>query len=93
MHMTETASLQSHIATVTILVKERETHAGKVNEILSKHGDSIISRLGVNLGRAGVRNYSGLITIVLEGTNADIKALTDELDGLYGIVAQACILD
>lgn len=91
--MTETSTPQPHIATVTILVKERETHAGKVNEILSRHGNNIISRLGVNLGRTGVHNYSGLITIVLEGTNADIKALTDELDGLYGIVAQACILD
>ncbi|NTW30869.1 MAG: hypothetical protein HGA33_06310, partial [Candidatus Moranbacteria bacterium] len=50
-------------------------------------------RLGVNLGRAGVQNYSGLITVVIEGTSADIKALTDELDGLYGIVAVASILD
>lgn len=84
---------KTHIATVTILVKERETHAGKVNEILSRHGDRIISRLGVNLGRSGIRNYSGLITVVIEGTGADIRTLTDELDGLYGIVAQASILD
>ncbi|NTW75569.1 MAG: hypothetical protein HGB34_01580 [Candidatus Moranbacteria bacterium] len=84
---------KNHIATVTILVKERETHAGKINEILSRHGNNIISRLGVNLGRAGVQNYSGLITVVIEGTSADIKALTDELDGLYGIVALASILD
>jgi metal-responsive CopG/Arc/MetJ family transcriptional regulator len=84
---------KTHIATVSILVKERETHAGKVNEILSRHGESIISRLGVNLGRTGVRNYSGLITVVIEGTRADVKALTDELDGLYGIVAKECVLD
>ncbi|HWQ59967.1 MAG TPA: hypothetical protein VN420_02360 [Candidatus Fimivivens sp.] len=91
--MTETSKPQSHIATVTILVKERETHAGKINEILSRHGNNIISRLGVNLGRTGLRNYSGLITVVIEGTRADIKTLTDELDGLYGIVALASILD
>lgn len=91
--MTMNDESKTHIATVTILVKERETHAGKVNEILSRHGDRIISRLGVNLGRSGIRNYSGLITVVIEGTGADIRTLTDELDGLYGIVAQASILD
>lgn len=84
---------KTHIATVSILVKEREAHAGKVNEILSRHGNRIISRLGVNLGRAGVGNYSGLITVVVEGSAAELKALTDELDGLYGIVALASILD
>ena len=82
-----------HIATISILVKERETHAGIVNEILSRHGDRIIARLGVNLGRAGVRTYSGLIEIVIEGSNDEIKSLSDELDALYGIVAKTNILD
>ncbi len=82
-----------HIATVSILVKEREAHAGKVNEILSRHGDRIIARLGVNLDRACVRTYSGLIEIVIEGTSEEIKSLSDELDTLYGIVAKTSILD
>lgn len=58
--------IKTHIATVSILVKEREAHSTKVNEILSRHGDRILARLGVNLERSGVRDCSGLIEIVVK---------------------------
>jgi len=88
-----TEEQKTHIATVSILVKERGTHAGEVNEILTRHGDRIIARLGVHLERAGIASYGGLITVITEGTITDIKALTDELDALYGIVAKTSVLD
>jgi metal-responsive CopG/Arc/MetJ family transcriptional regulator len=84
---------KTHIATVSILVKERGLHAKEVNEILTRHGDRILARLGVHLERAGITHYGGLITVITEGTVTDIKALTDELDALYGIVAKTIILD
>ncbi len=82
-----------HIASVSILVKERGTHVKEVNDILTRHGDRIIARLGVHLERAGITPYGGLITVIVEGTAADINTLTDELDTLYGIVAKTSILD
>lgn len=88
-----TDDTKTHLATLSILVKEREAHSAKVNEILSRHGDRILARLGVNLERSGVRNGSGLIEVVLEGTLADITTLAGELDSLYGIVAKTSILD
>ncbi|MEI7749797.1 MAG: CopG family transcriptional regulator [Candidatus Moraniibacteriota bacterium] len=84
---------KTHIATVSILVRERGTHAKEVNEILTRHGDRIIARLGVHLERAGITRYGGLITVITEGTAAEIKAMTDELDALYGIVAKTSVLD
>lgn len=84
---------KTHIATVSILVKERETNVEEVNEILSRHADRIVSRLGVNLDRFETVGGSGLIDVVVLGSSEEIKALTDELDGLYGIVARASLLD
>lgn len=84
---------KTHIATVSILVTERETNVEEVNAILSRHANRIISRLGVNLDRFESVGGSGLIDAVVLGSSEEIKALTDELDGLYGIVARASVLD
>ena len=84
---------KTHIATIAILVKERETNITEMNEILSRHADRIISRLGVNLDRFESAGGSGLIDVVVLGSSEEIKSLTDELDGLYGIVARARVLD
>lgn len=84
---------RTHIATVSILVKERGSHVREVNDALSRHADRIVARLGVNLDRLGADGADGLITVVIRGTAADVNALTDELDALYGIVAKADILD
>ncbi|NTW45547.1 MAG: hypothetical protein HGB18_00645 [Candidatus Moranbacteria bacterium] len=84
---------KTHLATVSILVKERDTHVAEVNAILSRHADRIISRLGVNLDRFEAIGGSGLIDVVVLGTAAELKALTDELDALYGIVARISVLD
>ncbi|NTW14886.1 MAG: hypothetical protein HGA38_00780 [Candidatus Moranbacteria bacterium] len=84
---------KTHLATVSILVKERDTHVAELNAILSRHADRIISRLGVNLDRFEAISGSGLIDVVVLGTATELKALTDELDALYGIVARISVLD
>lgn len=84
---------KTHIATVSILVKEREMRAPEVNRILTEHADRIIARLGVNLDRLETDRYSGLIDVVVLGSSEEIRSLTDALDGLYGIVARASVLD
>jgi len=84
---------KTHIATIAILVKERGTNIAEVNEILSKHADRIVSRLGVNLDRLGADGYGGLIDVVVFASIDEIRSLESELDALYGIVARAGILD
>lgn len=84
---------KTHIATVSILVKEREMRVPEVNGILTEHADRIVARLGVNLDRFEIDGYSGLIDVIVLGTAEEIRSLTDALDGLYGIVARASVLD
>lgn len=79
-----------HLATITILVKDRQTQAPEVNRILTENGHLIMARLGVNVQRHCVEHCTALISIVMEGESRDINRITKELNNLYGIVAQNC---
>ncbi|OGI25986.1 MAG: hypothetical protein A3J76_03785 [Candidatus Moranbacteria bacterium RBG_13_45_13] len=81
-----------HLATITILVKDRQTHSPEVNKILTKNGHLIMARLGVNVQRHCIEGCTAMITIAAEATTKDIARITKELNNLYGIVAKACVV-
>ena len=76
---------------ITILVKDRQTHAQDVQRILTDNGHLILARLGVNAQRACIEHCTGIIAIMVEGTVREINTLAKQIDGLYGIVAKAVI--
>ena len=81
-----------HLATITILIKDRQMHSVDVQKILTDHGHKIMARLGVNVEPACIDHCTGLITVAVKGTMKEIKGITDDLDKLYGIVAKASIM-
>jgi putative iron-only hydrogenase system regulator len=83
--------LKKQLATISILVKDRQSNAKQVNEILTEHGHIIISRLGVNLSRACISNCTALIVVVAEASLKEIKDLTKKINNLYGITAKEMI--
>lgn len=83
---------KKHLASVTILVKDRETHSPKVNEILTENGHLILARLGVNVQRHCIEHCTAIITIVLEATAKETKKITKDLNDLYGIVAKETVM-
>jgi len=83
---------KKHLAVVSILIKDRQSHAPDVNRLLSEYGHLILARLGVNVARACLDHCSGLISVVVEGGAAEIHELTKKLDDLYGIVAKSSIM-
>ncbi len=85
-------SNKKQLATITILVKDRQTHSADVNKMLSEFGHHVIARLGVNVQRTCVENCTGMITVAVEATNKEIKELTKKLDELYGIVAKSSVM-
>lgn len=87
--MEQDTLVKRHLATVSILLKDRKDQAPLVNKILTDHGQLIIARLGVNVQRYCVEHCTAIITVVVEGTAKEISALTTELDEVYGIVAKA----
>jgi len=83
---------KKHLASITILVKDRQTHAKDIQQILTDSGHLIMARLGVNPQRSCVSNCTGLITVAVEGTAKEINGLTRKLNKLYGIVAKKNIM-
>ena len=86
--MEQETNAKKHLATISILLKDRKDRAPLVNEILTNHGHLIISRLGVNVQRYCMEHCTAIITIVVEATAKEISTLTEEIDKLYGIVAK-----
>jgi hypothetical protein len=83
---------KKHLASITILVKDRQTHAKDVQEILTKHGHLIMARLGINPQRSCVSSCTGFIVVAIEADAKEISAITKELNDLYGIVAESTII-
>jgi len=83
---------KKHLATITILIKDRQIHAKDVNEMLTENGHLIMARLGVNVQKSCVEHCVGMITVAVEGTAKEINDLTKNIDELYGIVAKSNIM-
>ena len=81
-----------HLATITILVKDRQKHSADVNRILTENGHLIMARLGVNVQRHCVENCTAMIMVAVEATAKDMAKITKQLNGLYGIVAKASVM-
>jgi hypothetical protein len=83
---------KKHLASITILVEDRQTHAGDVQEILTQNGHIIMARLGVNVQKSCVEHCTGLIVVTIEATTKEINDLTRKLNALYGIIAKSNIM-
>ncbi len=72
----------SNLGIMGILVDRRTKSAPKVQEILTKFGDSILSRVGIH--DPGEEQH-GLITLNVRDRNDKIEELERELEGLEGV--------
>jgi putative iron-only hydrogenase system regulator len=84
--------VKKHLGTISILMKDRHNYAIEVQEILTAHGHFIMARMGVNPARTCVKNCTGIMSIIVEGTAKEINDLTKKLDKLYGVVAKSVII-
>lgn len=84
--------MKKHLATITVLTKDRHDNASRIQEILTENGNLIIARMGVNPQRACVKGCTGLVAVVVEGEAKEINSLTKKLDKLYGVVARSVII-
>lgn len=84
--------LKKHLGTISILMKDRHSYAVEVQKILTEHGHLIMSRMGVNPSRTCVKNCTGIMTLIVEGTVKEINDLNKQLDKLYGVVSKSIII-
>jgi len=79
------------IGVISILIKNRQTHAANVQDILTAHGHIVMARLGVNVQPFCLKNCTGLVSLAVKGSLKEINQLKSDLDRLYVIVAKKII--
>ncbi|HRY63014.1 MAG TPA: hypothetical protein P5267_00175 [Patescibacteria group bacterium] len=80
--------MKRYLATLSILVTDRQANVAKVNALLTTNGHLIISRLGVNPSTACLAHCLGIIMLVLSGEKTRIHKLATDLNKLRGIQAK-----
>lgn len=78
---------ENRIAVIGIVVNNREETSKKVNDILSDYGSIIVGRMGVPYREKGI----SVISIIVDGTNDEIGALTGKLGNISGIRAKVAL--
>jgi ACT domain-containing protein len=76
---------------VGVHVTERVKNASEVQNVLTQHGASIRTRLGLHETQADPNagaGPSGLILLDLVGKEEDVEALCDKLRKLHGVQVQ-----
>lgn len=81
-----------HLATLSILLKDRQSQASDLQQILTDGGHLIMARLGVNVQPKCIEHCNGVIVLALDGNLKDIKAFTKKIDEIYGVVAKLSVL-
>jgi len=82
--------MAKEIRILGVLITDRQKEAGKVQEVLTKFGCSIKTRLGLH-EVSDMCSASGLIIIELTGTIAEMEKLEKELKTIGGIQTQRMI--
>ena len=78
---------EKRIATISITVGDR-TAANRVNDILGKHGDVIIGRLGIPYHEKHV----SIIVIVVDSDTSSIGSLGGSLGNIPGVSVRSTML-
>lgn len=73
---------------LTILVDKRDDTALTVQEILTKWGSIIRTRLGLHGDSGDINSSHGLIIVDMDGTGEQFGALASELEAVKGVVVK-----
>jgi metal-responsive CopG/Arc/MetJ family transcriptional regulator len=82
--------MKKFIATISILIDDRQKKSLDVQKVLSAYSHLIIARLGINVQRKCLSNCPGLIILSLEGDKNEIKKLADDINGIEGTISKKC---
>ena len=73
--------MSKRIGTVTIVITDRINQSTRVNEILSKHADIIIGRMGLPYSLKKI----SIICLIVNGSTDQLGSLTGQLGSIEGI--------
>mgnify|MGYP006311516605 CR=1 FL=1 len=79
--------MKRRLGFIGIIVEDRARSAAAVNDLLSRHGDLIVARLGLP---DRTRDLS-IISLTIEATTDEIGRLTGELGRLPGVSVKSML--
>ena len=86
--MNESDVVHEHrLGVVAVFVENRLETAPKVNQILSEYGRILVGRMGIPYRE---RNLS-VISVIVDGSNDDIGAMTGKLGAIPGVSVKAAL--
>lgn len=81
-------SAENRVAVIGIVVGNRLEAAKKVNETLSEFGGIIVGRMGLPYKERGI----SVISIIVDGTNDEIGALSGKLGSLKDVKVKVALV-
>lgn len=77
-----------HVSIVGIIVPRRAELGPRVQEVLTRHGDTILSRTGLPDGN----KENGIITLTLDADQKRAEAIVADLSAIPGVTAASLSL-
>lgn len=84
--------MKKHLATITILSDDRHNNSTAMQKVMTEEGRLVRARLGINLAPMCSALCPGMIVLIAEGTEAEIKMLTKKLNSLKSVKAKSLII-
>ncbi|MBN2545175.1 MAG: iron-only hydrogenase system regulator [Spirochaetes bacterium] len=78
--------MEKRLGVIAVLVKKRD-HVDILNSIFSSYNEIILGRQGIPLRDKGIQ----VISLIVEGTNDQISALTGKIGKLEGIQVKSVL--
>ena len=80
--------MDKRIGTVTIIMTDRINQSSKVNEILSRHGDIIIGRMGLPYSPKKI----SIICLIVDGSTDQLGSLTGQLGSIEKVQVKSVMV-
>ena len=80
--------MDKRMGVVSVIVGNRKQDAGMVNDIISRHGELILARMGVPCRDRGV----SVIALIIEATTNEVGSLTGQLGSLPSVRVKSSLV-
>lgn len=80
--------MDKRMGVVSVIVGDRNRDAGMVNDIISRHGELVLARMGVPCRDRGV----SVIALIIEATTNEVGSLTGQLGSLPSVRVKSSLV-
>jgi putative iron-only hydrogenase system regulator len=79
--------MEKRLGFVGIVVQNRKAAHGKINDVLSEHGELILGRMGL----PDVKGKGSVIALVVDANTDEMGDLTGKLGAIKGVTVKSAV--